>query len=228
MHSPDIVTMYSSKLLEYFLAVAYLVSFVVFWRYLNGGQKAPAAVRAARPALDLVEGFRVPAELLFHPGHTWARPAAEGGFVLVGMSDFAKKLLGQVSPMLPQPGTKLTQGDKAFAFEADGRRVQMVSPVDGEVVEVNPAPQADGWLVKVRADRFAANARQLLKGEAARRWTREAVAALSAYQSHGLGAVAADGGMPVDGLARAVAPESWDKLAAEHFLTADESAAETR
>jgi len=43
---------------------------------------------------------------------------------------------------------------------------------------------------------------------------------LQTLQTGELGAVMPDGGEPVDGLARALAPEEWDKVARE-FLLAD-------
>ncbi|HVP68213.1 MAG TPA: hypothetical protein VMT17_13210 [Anaeromyxobacteraceae bacterium] len=40
MGEQDFLSGYSAKILEYGLAVTYLVLFVLFWRYVQGGPKA--------------------------------------------------------------------------------------------------------------------------------------------------------------------------------------------
>jgi glycine cleavage system H lipoate-binding protein len=171
--------------------------------------------------------FALPGDVLLHPGHTWARPAANG-LVEVGLDDFAARLLGPVERMhLPTPGQSVAQGVPAVGAEDGGRRVELVSPIDGEVAEVNPlAAEADvwqyepygaGWLFKVIPARLAANERQLLGGEAARRWVEQASESLAARVSPQLGAVLQDGGAPVHGIARELEPDRWDELCREYF-----------
>ena len=38
----DILTLYSAKMLEYGIAVLFLLLFIPFWRYVQGPAKAPA------------------------------------------------------------------------------------------------------------------------------------------------------------------------------------------
>src|SRR5579871_5479985 len=52
-------------------------------------------VREARPVSPVVAGFEVPANLRYHPGHTWALSESPDR-VRVGMDDFAGKLIGKV------------------------------------------------------------------------------------------------------------------------------------
>jgi len=235
MSGNEFLAAYPAKLLEYTLATGYLMLFVFFWRYLQGGRRAPAAERMVHraPAMQPAAGataqgwFTLPAGVLLHPGHTWAR-ATEGGLVEVGLDDFAARLLGPVERLtLPQPGTSLAQGAQAIVAEEAGKQVGLVSPVDGTVSEVNPAafrdgawqqePYGAGWLMRVKPARLAANARQLLGGEAGQRWMAQAADALLARATPQLGAVLQDGGALIPGIARELEPDRWDELCREHF-----------
>ena len=76
--------------------------------------------------------------------------------------------------------------------------------------------------MKVRPSRLRANRINLLAGRAVHRWMEEAAAALRGHAAPGLGALAQDGGVPVAGMARAIDPDGWDRLAAALLLTAEE------
>jgi glycine cleavage system H protein len=154
--------------------------------------------------------------------------------VTVGMSEFARKLVGaSLSVSLPPAGTRLRQGLPGWKVIVDGTSVPMLSPVDGEVLEVNAraleaqgdfleSPYEDGWLLKVAVvdARSRASLKNLLAGSPAQAWMAEIEERLRTLQSGELGAVMPDGGEPVDGLARALSPEEWDRVARE-FLLAD-------
>jgi glycine cleavage system H lipoate-binding protein len=221
-----------------------MVAFVGWWRFVNGGRRAEVVLQAhdaeparaaAKPRAAGAEAptgdgwFQIPENVWLHPGHTWAR-AAEDGTVTVGLDDFASKLVGPVSRVgVPKPGAAVAQGVAAVALGAGGRSVNLLSPVDGVVSEVNEAlagdpsllsePYVQGWLFKVRPARMEANRRQLLAGEAARRWLDSAGEALAAKVAPELGRVLQDGGAPVSGIAQEIDSERWDELARRFFLT---------
>jgi glycine cleavage system H protein len=141
MYGHEFLATYPAKLMEYGLAVGYLLLFIPFWRYLQGG---PQPVRAELPARHagataLASGwFSVPEGVLLHPGHTWARCAADG-LVEVGLDDFASRMLGPVEELsLPGPGALVSQGLPAAVARDGGRSVGLVAPLDGVVAEVNP------------------------------------------------------------------------------------------
>lgn len=229
----DILTLDARKAIEYLIAVSFLVLFVPFWRYAMRSVAAESAVAARVSALaDLVAGwFRVPADTFFHPGHAWARVEADG-LVTVGVDDFAQKLVGPVRGLqLPRPGTHLEPDKPAWRLEADSKAIDMLAPVGGEVVAVNRRvleapdhvnrdPYGEGWLVKLRSPRLGAHLARLRAGEAARRWMDEVCDELCATMTPALGRVYQDGGLPVDGLARALAGDRWDELASRFLLTA--------
>lgn len=240
----DLLSVYPAKLLEYGLGIGYLLLFIPFWRYVQGGRRevrevvraavpvraaVAAALSAARPAgataLAPASWFHVPAGVHLHPGHTWARLESDG-LVSVGMDDFAHKLVAPTAVDVPALGTRVGQGEPTIELRDEDRSVPMVSPVDGTVVAVNPRasaalddPYGAGWLFKVKAPRLAANLRQLLAEGPARAMLEKAEATLSLRLAPELGAVLQDGGTPVHGIARALAGDRWDELAREYFLT---------
>ena len=109
--------LHAIKALEYLVAVAFLILFVPFWKFLNP-RVAPAAsarpgARAGAAAADRGRRRMVPGPRRdrSHPGHAWARPDGANG-VLVGVDDFARTLLGRVSRIeAPDPGRGARAGE---------------------------------------------------------------------------------------------------------------------
>jgi glycine cleavage system H protein len=233
MHATDFLAGYSAKLLEYALAVTYLILFVGFWRYVQGGKKARVAeLKPQRQPVLATGWFAVPEGVALHPGHTWAR-MEDDGTVAVGLDDLGHNLVGPVDRIeLPATGARVEQGAAAVTLAAGGKRVGLVSPVDGEVVAANAAmastadggaePYGASWLFRVRPTRWARNKAQLLGGQAARDWIEEQGRLLSMRLSPEPVAMMQDGGVPVHGIAREIDPEHWDDIAREFFRTEEQ------
>ncbi len=230
MTSTDFVSLYGLRATEYVIAVSYLLLFALFWRALAPkAAPAPARARAQAPAT----WFALPDAVKLHPGHAWAR-VEDDGLVSIGLDDFGHKLIGELdAAVLPVPGTRLEQGRPGFVLHADGRRIDVLSPVDGEVAAVNDAASADpnalhadpygsGWLLRLKPNgALRRNMKQLLAGDAARLYMERAAEGLRARLNPELGALAADGGQPVHGFAREIEPLRWDALVREALLTDD-------
>ena len=236
----DILTLYSAKMIEYGIAILFLLLFIPFWKYVQGPSAVavPAQARVRQPAMVGADWFPIPLDRLFHRGHAWARPDADG-LVTVGLDGFAAKLVGPLAAVaLPQVGVTVGQGERAWRLVADdGRAVEMLSPLDGTIAEINAdlvrAPEAAqvdpygrGWLFRVRPQRLRANSTSLLSGATARHWMDEAIAGLQRTLSPELGALAQDGGLPLAGMARIIDPDRWDRLARTHLLTDDKEDAD--
>jgi hypothetical protein len=104
--------------------------------------------------------------------------------------------------------------------------------VDGEVVAlnekaikspelINQDPYDKGWLIKVKSDKFDANLKNLLRGNIARAWIQDTVDKLSTSISKSYGVVLQDGGTITNGFVKELAPENWEQVAGEFFLTND-------
>ncbi len=191
-------------------------------------KQEPAAPRL-QPAL--VGGFAVPENLRYHPGHTWALSESPN-LVRVGMDDFASKLTGKVERIaLPQRGQWIRQGQKMCTVYRDGVSVDMVSPIEGSVSDINQAlvedpklalsdPYGEGWLVTVQAPDAKTSFRNLLGGALARWWTEESAIRLQRRMPLAFaGALAQDGGVAVNDLASQIPDQDWLPMAKEFFLS---------
>ncbi len=213
-----------------FFALFIATDYVVSRRRL--AREARQHALAPQPGLEpvWVAGYQMPESLFYHRGHTWARPI-DADTVLVGLDDFARKLVGLPSSLrVPSRGDWLHQGGRAFAVKLDGKAAELVSPVEGEVVEVNrellerPAiaaedPYGRGWVLRVKAPNLAANLRNLLSGRLARRWMEDSREALELRLMAFSGSVLQDGGEPAADLGHHLAAGDWQRLVNEFFLT---------
>jgi glycine cleavage system H lipoate-binding protein len=199
-------------------------------------QVAPGVRKQAGiPALatrkpSMVGGFAVPENLRYHPGHTWALSESPS-LVRIGMDDFASKLAGKIEGItLPQRGQWIRQGQKVWSIVRNGKKLDMVSPIEGTVSDINEAvvndpalatkdPYGDGWLVTVQSPDAKTNFRNLMGGALARWWTEESSMRLQRMMPAALGALAQDGGVAVDDVGGHLAEEQWTKIAREFFLT---------
>jgi len=193
------------------------------------------APREARLAPSLVGGFQVPEKLRYHPGHTWALSESPN-LVRVGMDDFASKLAGKVEGItLPQRGQWIRQGQKVCTLHRDGIAVDMVSPIEGSVSDINDAlaqnpelarkdPYGEGWLITVQSPDAKTNFKNLLGGALARWWTEESANRLRMKLPTLAGmtpaaALAQDGGVAIDNVASQLPDKEWGTLTKEFFLS---------
>jgi glycine cleavage system H lipoate-binding protein len=190
------------------------------------------ARREGKPRLapSLVGGFQVPESFRYHPGHTWALSESPS-LVRIGMDQFAAKLAGKIERIsLPQRGQWIRQGQKVWTLHRDGKSVDMVSPIEGSVADVNDAvlqnpalalndPFGEGWLVTVQSPDARTNFRNLLGGALARWWTEESASRLQRKMPMALGALAQDGGVALDNLSSQIPDQDWAALAKEFFLS---------
>ena len=222
---------FATKGIEYVIVIAYLVLLVGFWKLLTRPRAVDVLAHTAHIASASLRGwFQLREDRFFHQGHSWAMPET-GDILRIGADDFAMKLLGQPGRIsLPSIGSQLRQGENGWEVEIDSKFIPMLSPVDGEVVEVNSEletspelanrePYDRGWLLKVRVREPRAALRNLLSGELARSWIDETTERLRQMQAGELGIVMPDGGAPVDGFARILSPDHWDHLARELLLS---------
>jgi glycine cleavage system H lipoate-binding protein len=179
----------------------------------------------------MVSGFQVPENVRYHSGHTWALSESRE-LVRVGIDDFASKLVGKIESIaLPQRGRWVRQGQKIWTIFRDGKSVDMVSPIEGTVSDVNEAvvkdpslalkdPFGEGWIVTVQAPDSKVNFRNLLGGALARMWTEDSALRLRKRMPVAMAAaLAQDGGVAVDDITAHLPNEDWAALTKEFFLS---------
>jgi glycine cleavage system H protein len=101
-----------------------------------------------------------PEELLYNAEHDWAR--IEGDEAVLGITWYAADALGElVHYEPPEPGAAVTQGSSYGEVESVKAVSELISPLSGEVLEVNEKvtaepetvntdPYGEGWLIRIR------------------------------------------------------------------------------
>ena len=103
-----------------------------------------------------------PKELKYTKNHMWIGWDEKEGMATVGITDYAQSELGDIVFFeLPEVGLELNQFDKMGELESTKAVIDIISPLSGEVVQVNDAlldspelanedPYGDGWLAKIK------------------------------------------------------------------------------
>ena len=98
--------------------------------------------------------------LLYTESHEWLK--IDGEEAVIGITDYAQHELGDIVYVeLPDVGDEVTNGEALGSIEAVKAVEDIISPITGEVLEVNEALEdspeiinksafEDGWLIKVK------------------------------------------------------------------------------
>ncbi|MCX8021591.1 MAG: glycine cleavage system protein H [Syntrophorhabdaceae bacterium] len=220
---------FATKHLEYLLVIAFLLMLMLFWRMLHRPAVNTSEAETEDTSTMIDDWFNLPDSLYYHQGHSWA--AEQGGFIKVGIDDFAQKMMGHIEKVeTPSIGSKVEQGKPAFRFKIDSATVDMLSPVRGEVIEVNREaldnpkvvnddPYGRGWLFLVKPYDIRTDFKHLLTGRLARSWLDLSIGLIKRKMENGLGILYADGGTPVTGMGKMLFGERWNEELKKIFLT---------
>ena len=108
----------------------------------------------------MAAGESYPDDLSYHPEHDWAR--FEGDEALLGVTWYAQDSLGElVHYEPPDEGTSVAKDESYGEVESVKAVSDLISPLSGEVVEVNQKvvdapetvnedPYGAGWLIRIR------------------------------------------------------------------------------
>ncbi|WP_320006088.1 glycine cleavage system protein GcvH [Maridesulfovibrio sp.] len=117
-----------------------------------------------------------PAELLYHPEHTWVL-INDDNTAVVGISDFAQEQLGEVAFVdLPEAGEHFEAGEEFGSVESIKAVSNLYMPISGTVTEINEgledvpedvniSPYKEGWMLRITVDE-GADKSQLMNSEA--------------------------------------------------------------
>jgi glycine cleavage system H protein len=121
------------------------------------------------------EALMYPDDVKYTKSHEWVRVA--NGLATVGITDYAQEELGDIVNIeLPDAGTRLRVGDPFGTVDSVKAVSDLMSPVTGEVVEVNEdleaspelinqEPYGSGWMIIVRME-DPSEQDELMTGEA--------------------------------------------------------------
>ncbi len=122
-----------------------------------------------------IEGYLLPDELYYHKEHFWAK--VEGNKVVVGTSDFAQKLAGQIVYVeLPSGGKVIEQGKPCGSMESGKWVGRIYAPISGKVESsnealedspelINESPYEKGWMFVVNPSNLQEELKNLIQGK---------------------------------------------------------------
>ena len=180
--------------------------------------------------MQKVKGFDVPTGYYFHNGHAWAS-IESGGYVRVGLDDFALKVLGQADAFdLPLMGKELDQNKVGWGLKRKHNLADVLSPVDGVIMEVNSkvrenpklanhAPYSEGWLFMVRTPDIKGTLKKLMVDQDSLTWMNGEVKNLETMIEEVAGPLAADGGYLADDIYGNLPDLGWDNLTKKFLKT---------
>ncbi len=224
------VDIFATKGIEYLLILGFLLILVIFWRFLNKPAKTAIKPAYNKITTTLIDWFRIADNYYYHQGHSWVNPE-NIEVVKVGLDDFAQKLIGKpTNIVLPKIGSNIKQGENGWRLLFNSKSIDMISPVNGEVVAINEElikypnlinddPYQKGWLFKVKPTRLDADLKNLLKGNLAKFWMQETIEKVGNLLSSNKGLALQDGGQVIIGFAKEIADDKWDQLSREFLLT---------
>ena len=102
---------------------------------------------------------KIPENLRYADSHEWV--SLDGDVATVGITDYAQHALGNIVYVdMPEVGDEVTKGEEFGAVESVKAASDLISPISGEVVEVNEALEDEpelvnadafgNWIIKVR------------------------------------------------------------------------------
>jgi glycine cleavage system H lipoate-binding protein len=215
-----------------FVLLMFLLILSITYFVKRPGETTQPAMIAAPPAPEIERevGFDVPKGYCFHPGHTWVLDEGRQN-ARIGLDAFATNLLGKIDRIeVIGLNRWVRQGQKLMTVTHGGMTADLVSPVEGIVISVNPQilrdpdllvkdPYQDGWVCVVKSPDLATNVRNLVQGTMVAPWMQHTLGRLTNLTSQYVTATAADGGLPILGLLGQLEPGLQQRLIHEFFLT---------
>ncbi len=127
--------------------------------------------------------YKVKEGLYYTKDHEWAQ-VLEDGTVLVGISDYAQKELGDLAYVeLPEVGKEVNKGDVLCELESVKAVSEVYAPVGGEIVEVNEvledSPEVlneepyENWIAKIKPTNLEEELEGLMDAEAYAKYLEE-------------------------------------------------------
>lgn len=122
--------------------------------------------------------FAIPGGVFISKDHCWAA-VDEDGNVRIGIDDFAKKLIGEITDIeFPNLGMNVKVDQPLFSIKQGRRHITFKSPISGNVTEINDdleedisaielSPYEQNWICKIDAENLDMEIRDLRIGNSA-------------------------------------------------------------
>jgi len=143
-----------------------------------------------------VKDYGMPDDLYYHKDFCWVRKESDD-LVRVGLIDFAQAQAGDITYIdLPFEGDEVNRDETCGKIQSAKWIGKMVSPVTGEVAEVNYDLESDatlinkdcygdGWIMTVTPSDLEGDLANLVQGSAAVEWLESEIARVEKEKAEG-------------------------------------------
>ena len=171
---------FATKGIEYIIIIAFFLTLIPF-RMLMKKKKSPALAAVKSPGVVTANTLRIPQGIFFSRFHTWAHLHSNGA-ARVGLDDFLIHLTGDVQlTQLKQPGVKIRKGEILAQVNHNGKSLNVLSPVSGEVMDTNTSlekepelmqvdPYEKGWIYSIKPSAWKEETSTCFLAEDATSW----------------------------------------------------------
>jgi len=133
-----------------------------------------------------IEGYDFPDELYYHKDHAWVKVEADKT-IRVGMNDFYQKSAGDTTYIdLPFEGDEVSQGETCGKIQSAKWVGKFVSPVSGEIINVNEELEDDctlinknpydkGWIMTLKPSNLDEELKSLYHGDKVESWVKQEI-----------------------------------------------------
>lgn len=122
-----------------------------------------------------IQGYNMPDDLYYHEEDSWVKVETDGT-VRIGMDDFYQKQAGDTTYIdLPFEGDTVSQGETCGKIQSSKWVGKLVSPISGEIAEVNSElendcrlinkdPYGSGWIMRIKPSNLEEELKKLAHG----------------------------------------------------------------
>ena len=208
-----------------------VVLFIVVWlgaRWKRISHRIRSAANGL-PKPFRIEEIKTPGGVLFGPSHTWTFMEQDGA-VKLGIDDFIQHITGPITRIDLKPsGTAIHKGDVMASLTQNGKRIDVLAPVSGTVIEMNaslmnaPAllnesPFGKGWIYRIEPSNWSIDLGSLILPRIYRERLVTEVSRLKDFIQQARGryelqtdrVIMNDGGDLCDEVLSLFGPEIWD------------------
>ncbi len=137
---------FDTKGIEYLVVIAFLLLLIPFWLALNKKPKIREKMRKALGVLS-VHVLKIPQGVFHSKNHTWAF-LEKSGSAKIGLDDFLLRITGDVTlNPLKDTGQMIRKGELVAEINRNGKKLDIFSPVSGEIMRFNTGLNADNRLL---------------------------------------------------------------------------------
>ena len=171
---------FETKGIEYIIVLLFFAFLIPFWILLNRQTKLKKQINDFMNILT-IGALKIPQGIYFSHFHTWTFLETTGT-AKIGIDDLLLHITGKVH-LVPfrKPGEKIKKGDLMAEIEHSGKKLSLLSPVTGEIVEINTQvienpelmsedPYTKGWIYKLKPKNWSADTRSHYLAEEATQW----------------------------------------------------------